>query len=189
MLTNGSTTYGSIAISLHWLMAILIFSMFALGLWMVDLNYYHPWYHDAAELHKSMGILLFLLLLFRFTWRFRNPIPKPLGKAWENSLASLVHRSHYLLLFAIAITGYFIPTANGVGIDLFNLITIPATLSFSKTEVDLIGELHQAIAWSIVILALLHAGAAMKHHFIDKDATLIRMLGCQCSQKSKQQGD
>ncbi|MDX8394785.1 MAG: cytochrome b/b6 domain-containing protein, partial [Mariprofundaceae bacterium] len=88
-----------------------------------------------------------------------------------------VHRLHYVLLFAITITGYLIPTAVGVGIDVFGWVTVPASLSFDKEEADLIGVAHLYIAWLVMALAAAHAGAALKHHVIDKDETLLRMLG------------
>ncbi len=176
MLRNTSHSYGLIAIAIHWLMAITIFAMFALGLWMVELNYYDSWYHDAPYLHKAVGMLLLFMLLFRLSWRLINTRPSLMGKMWEQTIALLVHRTHYLLLFALTITGYLIPTAKGVGIDIFGWFTTPALFSFAKEEVDLIGALHLYTAWAAVGLAAAHAGAALKHHFVDRDHTLLRML-------------
>ena len=177
MLRNTCTSYGLVAIIMHWVMALIILGMFGLGLWMVELNYYDSWYHDAPYIHKAVGMLLLFALIFRLGWRFINIRPDLMGEVWEKFIALLVHRIHYLLLFAITITGYLIPTAEGVGIDLFGLFTVPASLSFSKEQADLIGLLHLYIAWAVIGLAGAHAGAALKHHFIDKDITLLRMLG------------
>jgi len=177
VLRNTSQSYGWLAIALHWLMAIVIFGMFGLGLWMVELDYYDSWYHDAPYMHKAVGMLLLFLLIFRFVWRLSNKRPNLLGKTWERFVALAVHRMHYVLLFSITITGYLIPTAKGVGIDIFGLFTVPASFSFSKEEADLIGLIHLYIAWAVIGLAAAHAGAALKHHFIDKDITLLRMLG------------
>ena len=177
MLGNTSTSYGWVSIILHWLMAVVIFAMFGLGLWMVGLDYYDSWYHDAPYIHKAVGMLLLFALIFRFVWRLINTRPDLMGAAWEQFIALLVHRMHYLLLFAITITGYLIPTAEGVGIDVFGWFTVPASFSFTKTEADLIGLIHLYIAWAVIGLAAAHAAAALKHHFIDKDITLLRMLG------------
>ena len=177
LLNNTSTSYGSVAIALHWLMALVIFAMFGLGLWMVDLNYYDSWYHDAPYIHKAVGMLLLFALIFRLVWRLTNTRPNLMGAAWEQFVALAVHRMHYLLLFILTITGYLIPTAEGVGIDIFGLFTVPATATFTKEEADLIGEIHHYTAWAVIALAAAHAGAAMKHHVIDKDITLLRMLG------------
>jgi len=171
---------------MHWVMALIILGMFGLGLWMVELNYYDSWYHDAPYIHKAVGMLLLFALIFRLGWRFINIRPDLMGEVWEKFIALLVHRIHYLLLFAITITGYLIPTAEGVGIDLFGLFTVPASLSFSKEQADLIGLLHLYIAWAVIGLAGAHAGAALKHHFIDKDITLLRMLGINKKTKEKQ---
>ncbi len=177
MLRNTSTSYGVVSIGLHWLMAAAIFFMFALGLWMTTLTYYDRWYHDGPDIHKAIGVLLLLLLLFRFIWRLRNTRPDLMGASWERMVALSVHRLHYVLMFTVLISGYLIPTAEGVGIDVFGLFTIPATLTFDKQQADLIGHIHWAAAWAMMGLAGLHAGAALKHHLIDKDATLLRMLG------------
>jgi len=177
MLRNTISSYGLVSIMLHWLMAIAIFAMFALGYWMTTLTYYDRWYHDAPDIHKAIGGLLLLLLLFRFVWRLLNPRLELLGAWWEQMVALSVQRLHYVLMFTVLITGYLIPTAEGVGIDVFGLFTLPATLSFDQQQADFIGKIHWASAWAMMALAGLHAGAAMKHHLIDKDITLLRMLG------------
>jgi len=185
VLRNTSTSYGLVAILLHWLMAVVIFAMFALGLWMVELNYYDSWYHDAPYIHKAVGMLLLFGLIFRLIWRLTNSRPNLMGAAWEQFVALLVHRMHYLLLFTLTITGYLIPTAEGVGIDVFGLFTVPASFSFSKAQADLIGLIHLYAAWAVMALAAAHAGAALKHHFIDKDITLLRMFGKTNSNKKR----
>lgn len=189
MLRNTSTSYGWVSIILHWLMAVVIFAMFGLGLWMVELDYYDSWYHDAPYIHKAVGMLLLFALTFRFVWRLVNTRPDLMGVAWERFIALLVHRMHYLLLFAITITGYLIPTAEGVGINVFGWFTVPASFSFTKTEADLIGLIHLYIAWAVIGLAAAHAAAALKHHFIDKDITLLRMLGQTKNNNHKTKGE
>jgi len=177
MLKNTVETYGWVSICIHWLMALGIFAMFALGVWMVTLDYYDAWYHRAPELHKSIGMLLLILLLFRFGWRLTNKRPELMGRAWEKIVALATHRVHYLLMFAITLSGYFIPTAEGKGIEIFNWFAIPALFSFEKQQVNFIGQLHLISAWALIGLAAIHAAASLKHHIVDGDATLARMLG------------
>ena len=177
MLKNTSHSYGWISIGLHWLMALSIFAMFALGLWMTDLNYYDTWYHRAPELHKAVGMLFLFLLLFRFAWRQGNAWPNLMGLWWEKLIAISVHRSHYMLMFIVALSGYLIPTAEGKGIDVFGLFVVPGLFQFDKQQADLIGLLHLGAAWALMGLAAMHAAAALKHHFVDRDETLTRMLG------------
>jgi len=174
---NTDQTYGWVSIVMHWLMALMIFGMFALGLWMVELGYYDAWYHDAPYIHKSLGIILLLALIFRLFWRTLNVRPVLMGLAWEKLVALMVHRLHYILLFVLLLSGYLIPTAEGVGVDVFGLFVVPATFTFDKVQTDMIGALHRYVAWAAMALAGLHAGAALKHHVIDKDITLLRMLG------------
>ncbi|MDX8407322.1 MAG: cytochrome b [Mariprofundaceae bacterium] len=177
MLINTSLSYGRISIGLHWFMALVIFAMFALGVWMTDLDYYHSWYHRAPELHKSVGMLLLFLLVFRFCWRLANARPQLLGLCWEKIIALAVHRLHYVLMFTVMLSGYLIPTAEGIGIDIFGWFTIPASFTFDKQQADLIGIIHRLSAWGMIGLAGLHSAAALKHHFVDRDITLLRMLG------------
>jgi len=141
------------------------------------LVYYDSWYHAAPELHKSMGMLLLFALMFRFIWRWLNIRPTLRGANWEKFVALLVHRLHYALLFLLMLTGYLIPTAEGVGIDVFGWFTVPALMSFDKDMADLVGAIHKYTAWAVIGLAGIHTAAALKHHFVDKDDILLRMLG------------
>ena len=77
---NSSNRYGLLSILLHWGMAVCVFGMFGLGLWMVDLDYYYSsWYKTAPDLHKSIGLCLLAVLLLRLLWRQLSPPPPPLA--------------------------------------------------------------------------------------------------------------
>ncbi len=177
MLKNTARTYGWPAIALHWIMAVAIFGLFGLGVWMRSLGYYHPWYHKAPDLHQGIGMLVLTLLLFRLFWVSINVKPAITGALWECIGASIVHRLHYLLMLIIVVSGYLIPTAEGKGFDIFGDLHVPALLSLTPQQADINGALHRYAAWSIMILAAFHSLAALKHHFINRDATLLRMLG------------
>ncbi|XTZ36934.1 cytochrome b [Salmonella enterica] len=176
---NSPARYGFISMTLHWLIALVVYGMFALGLWMVTLSYYDGWYHQAPELHKSIGVLLMLGLVIRVVWRHISPPPSSL-KSYSRITrisATVAHIALYLLLFGIVISGYLISTADGKPISVFGLFELPATLADAGSQADLAGNIHLWLAWSVVVLSVLHALAALKHHFIDKDVTLKRMLG------------
>ena len=176
---NSPSGYGLISILMHWTVALLVFGLFALGLWMVDLGYYSPWRQTAPELHKSLGLLLFGLMLLRLLWRFISPAPLPLSSYSRLTLLGAKF-GHGLLLFGLLvllIAGYLISTADGRGISVFGLFEVPALLSGIANQEDIAGWLHKYLAWGLVIFAGLHALAALKHHFIDRDPTLSRMLG------------
>lgn len=178
-LRNTSRRYGIISISLHWIFAIAVYAMFGLGLWMVTLSYYDGWYHQAPELQKSIGVLLMMGLVIRVIWRHISPppaAPKTHSKFTRIS-AVAAHITLYALLFALLISGYLISTAEGKPISVFGIFDVPATLADAGSQADIAGVIHLWLAWSVVILSVLHGLAALKHHFIDKDDTLKRMLG------------
>ncbi|CAO97103.1 cytochrome b [Erwinia tasmaniensis] len=176
---NSVTRYGALSIGMHWLVAVAVYGMFALGLWMVTQGYYDEWYHKAPELHKSIGMVLFAVMLVRVVWRFVSPPPKPL-KSYSPLVrhgAVIAHLLLYGLLFAILISGYLISTAEGKPVDVFGVLPVPALFTGLGEQADLAGNIHLWLAWSVVILSVLHGLAALKHHFIDRDITLKRMLG------------
>jgi len=92
LLKNTEHAYGWVLIVMHWLMALAIFGLFALGLWMTSLGYYDAWYHRAPDIHKSIGMLVLFLLIFRLIWIGTNVKPAIVGKAWEQTSALVVHR-------------------------------------------------------------------------------------------------
>jgi cytochrome b561 len=177
-IRNTRSSYGIVSILLHWIMAVLIIGLFVLGLYMVDLDYYSKWYNAAPWWHKSIGMLVFALLLFRLVWLMSNVHPAPLEsyKSWEIKAAKATHYSFYILLIIICISGYLISTAKGASIDIFGWFSIPAIISFSKYQADISGEIHEIAAYVMAFLFLLHVCATFKHHFIDKDVTLIRIV-------------
>ena len=178
MWRNQPTAYGLVAVLLHWLVAVTVIGLFALGLWMVELTYYDDWYRTAPNLHKGVGVMLFLVMVARLLWRFYDPppAPEPGLRPIERRLAPIVHGLLYALLFAVMLSGYLISTADGRAIDVFGLFQVPATLSGLPNQADLAGDIHLALAIAVIALAGLHALAALKHHLIDRDRTLLRML-------------
>lgn len=178
-MNNTSTSYGYVSIFFHWLSALSIFGLFGLGYYMVDLTYYHEWYKTAPELHKSIGIIFFILMVFRLVWRITQIEPShlPSHSPLEQKAGKITHTLLYWLIFTIMIAGYLISTADGRGIEVFEFVTIPAYGSIIENQEDIAGVIHKWLAYVLIGLALLHALAALKHHFIDKDNTLNRILG------------
>jgi len=163
---------------LHWITAITVVGLFAMGLWMTSLGYYDPWYHKAPFWHKSVGLTLAALVSVRLVLRFAQGHPLPLNshKQWEKWVAKFTHVALYLLLFAAFTSGYLISTANNRPAPFFGLFEVPALFTAFAHQGKIAGKIHEICTWSIVILASLHALAALKHHFIDRDSTLRRML-------------
>ena len=176
---NTANRYGAIAVALHWLVAFTVIGLAILGLWMVDLNYYSPYYRSAPFWHKSIGITLAGVIVLRLVWRVVNPRPAPISghMRWERRLATLVHSLLYVLLVVIVVSGFLISTAKGQGVSVFGWFDIPAVLTGLPEQADRAGAVHYWVAISVLVLAGLHALGALKHHFIDRDDTLRRMLG------------
>ncbi|KZN62969.1 cytochrome b [Pseudoalteromonas luteoviolacea] len=177
MLKNSKKSYGLVAILIHWLMAIAIFFMFGLGLYMVELTYYDPWYKGALDLHKSIGMSLIALWVLRLLWRQVNERPDELpGPKLEQVAARVGHFLLYVLMLLILVSGYLISTADGRPISVFELINVPAfPWSFDNQE-DIVGEVHFWLAWALIGFVVVHIGAALKHQFINKDGALSRIL-------------
>jgi cytochrome b561 len=179
MLKNTEQQFGWVTIILHWVMAVAIIGLFVLGLYMTGLGYYDPWYNAAPDFHRSLGLLLGLLLLFRLCWKMLNPrtLPADEGPEILHKLAELVHWMLHLTLIVVIASGYLISTANGRGIDVYDWFTVPAILPAIEHMEDYAGQVHYLVAIAMMVLVGVHALAALKHHFIDHDATLVRMLG------------
>lgn len=178
-INNTPESFGMISKALHWSMALLLIVLFVMGLYMTGLDYYDPLYHSLPWWHKSIGLLTLMLLLLRILWKVSNTQPKALSthQPWETFLAKLIQTFFYFLILLIGMSGYLISTAKGKGIAFFNLFEVPPiSQALEEGRADLIGNLHQILAITLIVFAALHAAAALKHHFIDKDETLKRMI-------------
>lgn len=171
--------FSRLSIILHWLSVPMVLGLFILGLWMSELDYYSEWYRRAPHIHKSVGLLLFALTLLRLVWTLTvsKPLPPAGSPPWECFAATLVQHTLYLLLFLLMFSGYLISTADGRAVAVFNWFEVPALPWSLENQEDIAGEIHAILAFSLIGLIVLHAGAALKHHFFDKDDILRRMLG------------
>ncbi|WP_456375125.1 cytochrome b [Thiolapillus sp.] len=176
---NDARSWGLPSILLHWGMALLATLLFVLGKYMMTLDYYHPLYQRIPDLHRNLGVLFALLLCLRLLWRWSNPLPAMHAVPRERVLALLMHRMFYVVMFAIVISGYLISTADGHDLLLYGGVELPALVSGVDNLEDRAGRVHWFLTWLLTAMLVLHAGAALKHHFVDGDATLIRMLGIQ----------
>ncbi|MCF6289312.1 MAG: cytochrome b [Proteobacteria bacterium] len=177
-IKNTKGNFGIVTILIHWFMAIIIVGLFVLGTYMMDLDYYDPFYNIAPWWHKSFGLLIVFLLISRIIWRIYNPKVKPItsNKAYEIKMALMMQYALYALMFVCCISGYMISTAEDAGISFFGVFEVPATIAKGNQQADLAGQIHEYSTLALIILASLHMLAAFKHHFINKDKTLIRIL-------------
>ena len=178
-LKNTRENFGWVSICLHWIMAIALIAMYFVGDWMVDLDYYDTWYKDAPDYHRAVGVIIGALMIFRLLWNASQAKPKYLGddKAIVKKTAQFTHIIFYIIVFIMVVSGYLITTAKGQGVDVFGLFEVPALLADSKDRGELAGDIHEWLGLTFILLVLIHALAALLHHFKHKDRTLKRMLG------------
>jgi cytochrome b561 len=175
LVRDTSHGYGLVSRLFHWLMAIVIVAMFGLGLWMVELDYYSPYYHSAPNLHKGVGILLLIALALRFSWRLASVKPDDDDLTPLERMASrIVHWGFYPLLLALMVSGYLISTADGRPIEVFGLFSVPSPGENKGLE-DTAGAIHAYLAYVVILLAIVHAAAAVKHHVVDRGRSFSRM--------------
>ena len=178
MLLDSNTKFGTISKLLHWLSALVIFALFGVGFWMVDLNYYSEWYRTAPHWHKSIGILLLALTLVRIAWKVITVSPKPISTHSSKTrvVTKLGHLALYGILLIILTSGYLISTADGRAIAVFGWFEVASLGELIANQEDIAGSIHQYAAYSLMAIVGIHILAALKHHFIDKDDTLRRMI-------------
>ena len=175
LIKNTKNRYGIIAILLHWLIATLIIGMLILGLYMVD----QPDSPDKMKLfgwHKEFGFVVLTFAFIRVYWRLINQTPDLKIPAWEALSSRLVHWTLYGFMFAMPLTGWLLSSAAGYPVSFFGLFTIPTLIARNEQLMHLFGTLHQWLAYTLIALIALHTAAAFKHHFIDKDNILKRMI-------------
>jgi cytochrome b561 len=169
--------YTKTAKALHWLMAILLFGLLALGFYMHDL----PLSPEKLKLyswHKWAGVTAFLLVWLRLFWRVTHR-PPALPASMPKIMQLAAHAGHlllYVLMIAIPLSGWLMSSAKGFQTVWFGVLPIPDLLDKNKETSDLLQTLHMGLNLLFVAVIAGHIGAALKHHFIDKDDILKRML-------------
>lgn len=173
---NTDRSWSAVARRLHWLMAALIVAQGLLG-WIAQEMERTPARVDAMTLHKSLGITLLLLLLFRLAWRWRHPVPSaPSGSnAFEIRLARLAHFAMYLLLGAISLSGWAAASAYVVPWKFWWLIRMPRIVAPDKAAYALASEIHETLVAVFLAVLAMHVAAALWHHFVKRDQVLTDM--------------
>jgi cytochrome b561 len=169
--------YTRTAIALHWIVAALILFNLALGLYTVGLPL-SPQKLRFFSWHKWVGVTVFMLVTARLLWRLghRAPALPATMKPWEVAAAHASHLLLYLLFFAAPLTGWLFSSAAGFQTVYLGVVPIPDLLSKNKELADVLKTLHHWINYTMAAVIVVHAGAALKHHFIDRDDVLRRIL-------------
>jgi cytochrome b561 len=168
--------YTRTAVTLHWFIALLITAGFTLGATMTDLHM-SPRKLRLYSYHKWIGITVLALVLLRLLWRaaHKPPLDEPMPP-WQRIAAHATHWLLYLLMIVTPIVGWMYSSASGYPVVYLKLWQLPDLVSKNKQLADQLVDVHATLAWTLFGVVMLHAAAAVKHHFFDRDATLRRML-------------
>ena len=171
-----STAYTRTAIALHWLAGALILCGFTLGLLLKDLPISPPTLRLVAY-HKWIGITVFLLAVVRLGWRWAHPAPPPVAMPeWQRRAAAATHALLYVLMLVIPLSGWVYSSASGVQVVYLGLVPLPDLVSKDKALAAVLKAVHVTLNYGLLALVCVHAGAAIKHHWVDRDDVLRRML-------------
>jgi cytochrome b561 len=169
--------YSSLAIALHWLLALMIVGSFSFGLYMTDLPF-SPARIKQYNWHKWAGITILALSGFRLLWRLTHKPPAyPSAMAtWQRQAAHLTHALLYCLFFAIPLAGWAYSSAAGFSIVYLGILPLPDFVSPDPELAKTLKLVHKYLAYSLGALVLLHIAAAIKHQWVDRDGLLLRMM-------------
>jgi cytochrome b561 len=176
---NTPQRYGAVAITFHWLMACLLIALLAMGIYMVGLP---DAGFDTRKImlilyHKQIGLAALLLASLRLAWRAGQALPALTAALpdWQKVTARLVHLCFYALMFALPVSGLLMSSAAGIPVSLFGWFDLPDLIAYDEYRFKALIEIHQWLGYALIGCIAIHAGAALRHHFIFKDETLKKM--------------
>jgi cytochrome b561 len=177
-MNNKVGRYSATAIALHWSMAALIVAAFFLGLTMTDMPGITPTKLKYYNWHKWLGVTVLMLAVARALWRITHPAPElPAGiPGWQKQISAATHLALYVFIFAVPLSGYFYSLAAGFKVVYLGLLPLPVLMAPNPTLKPILEEIHFWLNMGLAGLVSLHIAAAFKHHFIDRDTVLLRML-------------
>lgn len=169
--------YTLTAMGLHWFTAVLIFGIFPLGIYMHDLPL-SPAKLQLYSYHKWIGVTIFLLVLVRLLWRATHTPPElpDTIPRWQQLASQAVHAGLYGLMLAAPVSGWLMSSAKGIKTVWFGVVPLPDLVAKDKALGEWLGEVHEFLVFALALLLVLHIAAALKHHFLDRDDVLRRML-------------
>ncbi|MDB5809518.1 MAG: cytochrome b [Betaproteobacteria bacterium] len=168
--------YTSTAIALHWLIFALVAAGFSLAVYMVDLPL-SPLKLRYFSWHKWIGVTVFMLALVRLAWRLTHPAPSNAAMPrWQQRAASAGHAALYALIIIIPISGWLYSSAAGVQTVYLGVVALPDLVGKDKALAQLLKSIHVTLNYTLLGIVIVHAAAALRHHFFDRDDVLKRML-------------
>ena len=175
-MTLPTIGYTRTSIALHWLIALLIFCAFPLGVYMHELPF-SPGRLKLYSYHKWIGVTVFLLAIARVAWRIGHPAPPPAGMpAWQRIASVATHHLLYVLILAVPVSGWLMSSAKGFQTVYLGMIPLPDLLAKDKELGDMLTTVHQILNFTMAALVITHVAAALKHYVVDRDEVLGRMI-------------
>jgi cytochrome b561 len=174
---NTALRWGAVSQFLHWIIVLLIIAQYVLAEAAEELPLGVQKFETYAR-HKSIGVTILGLAVLRLLWRWMNPTPELPStlKPYERFLARAAHFGLYAFLFLQPITGWIMSNAENYPVSYFGWFTLPNLVAPDKEFGEVMEEVHEALFKGMLVIAVLHVGAALKHHFWLKDDVLKRML-------------
>jgi len=168
--------YTPAAKALHWLIFVLVASQFVVSIFMPDVG---PRTEPGTllNLHFSLGVLILMVMTVRWVHRLLHPVPLEAADApaWERSLAKATHRIFYLILTVSPFLGWASASSHRLPVTFFGL-TLPALAEPRTRWANTAGDIHAYTMWTLLAIIVVHAAAALYHHFVRHDSVLRRML-------------
>lgn len=176
-LRNTPDRYGIVSQSLHWLIVILVFVQYLLGIKAHGMPVSLERLMLLAR-HKSIGVTIFALMIARLAWRLYSPPPTlPSNtRTWTAHAAHLSHALLYLLLLAMPVVGWLLSSASNLTVSWFGFVSLPNLIGPNRQAAHWLLFTHQGMAWLLLATVILHTGAALWHHIVLHDSVLLRML-------------
>jgi cytochrome b561 len=170
--------YSGVAIGLHWLIALLMFCGFYLGWIMTDIPGFTPTKLKYFSWHKWIGVTVFTLAAIRLLWRLTHRPPElpDTTSTFQKAAAHAVHGLLYLLMLAIPVSGYFFSSAAGIQVVYLGIVPLPTIIGPDKALKAVMLTTHIVLNYALLALVAAHVLAALKHHFLERDGILGRMI-------------
>jgi len=179
-LQNTEVRYGAVAMALHWLMALLLGALVALGLYMTRLPDvgFDTWKIRLILYHKQLGMVAMMLVALRLLWRVGNALPRLVDTLpdWQKVVARLVHLCFYALMLALPLTGWLMSSATGIPVSVLGLFTLPDLVPYDDGLFHTLINIHRYLGYALIVCMSAHIGAALGHHLVLRDNTLKKML-------------
>lgn len=176
-IRNTAERWGWVSLSLHWLTLLAIAGLVVVGLVMQELPN-SPTKIQVYGLHKSFGLTVLALTVLRLLWRLvaGTPAPVPGTPRWQSFIAQATHGALYVILLAMPLSGWLYNSASGFPLKWFGLFALPKLSGYDAGVKAFALAAHEWLFIALAVIVAVHAAAALKHHYLDRDATLSRML-------------